>query len=127
MVTNANFPVKFHRVAGVYLLTVVVIAAICTIRLEPARAATAAIIMYLVGMLDFAVMFWSMRKALKEKPEKSLKIMRDGMGIRFLAALLFTVAAIKLDYMPWAVLLGLLVIHVVVLIDSVLMSIKFKK
>lgn len=78
-------------------------------------------------MLDFSIMLWSMKKALHDKPEKSLKIMRDGMGLRFVVALMTTVAAIKLNYMPWAVLLGLLMIHVVVLVDSVLVSIKSKK
>ena len=78
-------------------------------------------------MVDFVIMYFSMLRALKRKPERSLKIMRDGMGVRFVAALVFAVAAIKLNYMPWAVLLGLLMMHVIILVDSVFMSIKFNK
>lgn len=127
MVSNVNFPLKFQRVAGIYFCVVLVLALIFTIRLTLTQATIMALLMYLSGMLDFVIMFWSMKKALRDKPERGLKIMRDGMGLRFVVALITTVAAIKLNYMPWAILLGLLIIHVVVLTDSVLMSIKLKK
>lgn len=127
MVANVIFPLKFHRVAGIYFCVVMILSVISTIRLTVTQSVIMAILTYVSGMLDFSIMFWSMKKALHDKPEKSLKIMRDGMGLRFVVALMTTVAAIKLNYMPWAVLLGLLMIHVVVLVDSVLVSIKSKK
>lgn len=127
MFTNTKLPLKLHRVAGIYLLLVLMVALVFTIKLDVSKAIIMATIMYIVGMVDFAIMYFSMQRALQKKPDKSLKIMRDGMGLRFVAALLFTVAAIKMNYMPWAVLLGLLMIHVVVLGDSIFMSIKLKK
>ena len=127
MLTNTNFPLKFHRVAGLYLLLVTVLALAFSLKMELTRTLIAATIMYTVGMLDFTIMYFSMLRALRRKPERSLKIMRDGMGVRFVAALVFAVAAIKLNYMPWAVLLGLLMMHVVILLDSVFVSIKFNK
>ena len=46
---------------------------------------------------------------------------------RILAALFMTLIMIKINFMPWSVLVGLLITHVVVLIDSVLWSIKNNK
>lgn len=127
MFTNVNFPLKIHRITLIYLATVAVLTMLFAIKMELTRALIMGAMMYFVGMLDFLIMYFSMQRALKNKPERSLKIMRDGMGIRFVAALLITVVAIKLNYMPWAVLFGLLMIHVVVLVDSVLVSINLKK
>lgn len=127
MLTNANFPLKIHRIAIIYLTTVGLLTMLFTIKIELDSSLVAGVIMYIVGMLDFLIMYFSMLRALKNKPERSLKIMRDGMGIRFVLALVLTVLAIKLKYMPWAVLFGLLMIHVVVLVDSVIVSINLKK
>lgn len=127
MLTNTNFPLKFHRVAGLYFLLVSLLALAFSFKMGASKTLMMAAIMYAVGMVDFVIMYFSMLRALKRKPERSLKIMRDGMGVRFVAALVFAVAAIKLNYMPWAVLLGLLMMHVIILVDSVFMSIKFNK
>lgn len=127
MFTNVNFPLKIHRITIIYLAAVALIMMLFSIKMSLDRVLLMGAIMYFVGMLDFLIMYFSMHRALKNKPERSLKIMRDGMGIRFVVALLITVAAIKLNYMPWAVLFGLLLIHIVVLIDSVLVSINLKK
>ena len=125
-VSRRKIPLRAERVALINLLVVLSLAGILSYSMGLKRGALAGVIMYSVGMGDFAITYWSMKRGLDLQAQQGLQAMRRGMFMRLAFALMTTVLAIRLQYMPWAVLLGLLITHVVLLIESIWSSIKFR-
>ena len=122
-----QFPLKYARIAKVNFIAVVIPSVFVAMFSGINKALLFGLALYCGGMLDFTIMYYGMYKAMTKEPSKGLTIMRKGMLQRILAALFMTIIMIKINFMPWSVLIGLLITHVVVLIDSVLWSIKNNK
>ncbi len=119
-----TFPIKYFRIALGSLLVVLVAGGLVSIFTSRQNAVVFMCTAYLAGMADFSIMYHSMLKAMRVVPERALNSMRKGMMLRFLVALLLTVTMLKVGVSPAGILIGLLITHVVVLIDGVLLSMK---
>lgn len=114
-----DFPLNYKHVAIGSFIAVTILAVIVANFVGAKTAAIFGAMTYIAGMIDFTIMYDSMTKAMKSEVNNSLVIMRKGMFMRFAFALFATVTVIKLDFMPWGILIGLLITHVIMLADSI--------
>ena len=126
MQNQRSLPLNYKRIIGFNFFICTLIAALSSLKLDLLTSLKLASVIFLAGAIDFSLLYVSMIRGLKEKPEKSLTIMRQGMLRRFLFALMATLVAIKINFMPWAILLGILIGHVILLGEGIAGSLRAK-
>ena len=126
MQNQRSLPLNYKRIIGFNFFSCTLIAALSSLKLDLLTSLKLASVIFLAGAIDFSLLYVSMIRGLKEKPEKSLTIMRQGMLRRFLFALMATLVAIKINFMPWAILLGILIGHVILLGEGIAGSLRAK-
>lgn len=126
MQNQRSLPLNYKRIIIFNFFICTLIAALGSLKLDLLTSLKLAGVIFLAAMVDFMLVYMSMKNALKENPEKSLEIMRQGMARRFVFALVATLVAIKINYVPWAILLGILIGHVVLLGEGILSSLRAK-
>lgn len=79
----------------------------------------------LCGVTDYLIFYRSIKKALKETPEKSLMVMREGTFIRFGVILIFGVVVECVDILNIStLLLGLVCTQAILILDGIIISLR---
>ena len=126
MQQQSSLLLNYKRIVCLNLFICIIIALVCSWKLEIITSLQIATVIFLASIGDFSLFYVSILRALKEKPEKSLMLMRQGMLRRFLFALIATLVAIKINFMPWAILLGILIGHVILLVEGIVGGLRTK-
>lgn len=126
MQNQKSLPLNYKRIVLGNFFASVLLAGLCLLKLDWLSSIKLAMVAFIAGVVDFSLLYVSMLGALRAQPQKSLVLMRKGMLRRFLFALIATLVAIKINFMPWAILLGILIGHVILLGEGIAGSLRAK-